>query len=502
MDIEDVEVFVGIDVGKAEHWATALTGDGKKLFDKALPNSEDRLREVYQRLGEHGRVLVAVDQPATIGALAVAVAQDMGITVGYLPGLSMRRIADQAPGQCQDRREGRRGDRRRRPHHAPHSQVHRHFGRGRGRVEYAHRLRAWTWPARTSQTEGPYPGPVCTQTPPSPRDCAGQVARTRQRAGGDRRLAHPRPPAQGRAGAYRRQAPNPTGADGMPPGRRPSPTPWASRPSWSLVPTRPGWCCPTRHRPAHRPPAPNATMSPPRPVALAGGPPSFCPAPDHPCPGVGVPAAAVFLAETAGRTFPTGAQLASYAGLTPVTRRSGSSIRGEVRLPRGQQAPQTRHVPVSLRIPQIRPRIPGLLRTQTRPGQAPQPSRTRPRPPPHPHPIRHDPPRLPLRPTSPTTTHRRLTNHIGAPPGSGAAGRECCPRDPAVGDSTAGAAEKTTHGRGNFINLDAAAGTPRLWRRPRSPSLPARAASANDFFRQARGNHFSGRDAPADAASG
>ncbi len=46
-------------------------------------------------------------------------------------------------------------------------------------------------------------------------------------------------------------------------------------------------------------------------------------------PGVGVPAAAVFLAETAGRTFPTGAHLASYAGLTPVTRRSGSSIRGE-----------------------------------------------------------------------------------------------------------------------------------------------------------------------------
>ena len=34
---------------------------------------------------------MVVDQPATIGALAVAVAQDMGITVGYLPGLSMRR---------------------------------------------------------------------------------------------------------------------------------------------------------------------------------------------------------------------------------------------------------------------------------------------------------------------------------------------------------------------------------------------------------------------------
>ena len=46
-------------------------------------------------------------------------------------------------------------------------------------------------------------------------------------------------------------------------------------------------------------------------------------------PGIGVPAAAVFIAETLGRTFDSGAHLASYAGLTPVTRRSGSSIRGE-----------------------------------------------------------------------------------------------------------------------------------------------------------------------------
>ena len=53
------------------------------------------------------------------------------------------------------------------------------------------------------------------------------------------------------------------------------------------------------------------------------------PGPDHTCPGSGVPAAAVFLAETLGKTFNTGAQLASYAGLAPVTRRSGSSIRGE-----------------------------------------------------------------------------------------------------------------------------------------------------------------------------
>ena len=47
-------------------------------------------------------------------------------------------------------------------------------------------------------------------------------------------------------------------------------------------------------------------------------------------PAIGVPAAAVLAGRDPGQGPPdTGAQLASYAGLAPVTRRSGSSIRGE-----------------------------------------------------------------------------------------------------------------------------------------------------------------------------
>lgn len=47
-------------------------------------------------------------------------------------------------------------------------------------------------------------------------------------------------------------------------------------------------------------------------------------------PGIGVrPAATSFIAETLGRTSDTGVHWASYAGLTPVTRQSESSIRGE-----------------------------------------------------------------------------------------------------------------------------------------------------------------------------
>ena len=101
---DEVSVFVGLDVGKGEHHAVALDRGGNRLFDKALPNDETRLRSVLERLTTHGLVLLVVDQPATIGALPVAVAQDMGAVVGYLPGLAMRRIADLHPGEAKTER--------------------------------------------------------------------------------------------------------------------------------------------------------------------------------------------------------------------------------------------------------------------------------------------------------------------------------------------------------------------------------------------------------------
>jgi hypothetical protein len=94
---ETVDVFVGVDVGKGEHHAVALNRTGRRLFDKALPNDEARLRDLIGSLKQHGNVLFIVDQPATIGALPVTVAHAEGVSVGYLPGLAMRRIADLHP---------------------------------------------------------------------------------------------------------------------------------------------------------------------------------------------------------------------------------------------------------------------------------------------------------------------------------------------------------------------------------------------------------------------
>ena len=93
-------VFCGLDVGQSEHHACAIDTTGTRLHDKPLPNDETALRAVFTALAEHGRVLVVVDQHASIGALAAALARDMGVDVAYLPGLAMRRIADLHPGQA------------------------------------------------------------------------------------------------------------------------------------------------------------------------------------------------------------------------------------------------------------------------------------------------------------------------------------------------------------------------------------------------------------------
>ena len=92
-------VFCGLDVGKAAHHVVALDTAGRRLADRPLPNDEPALRALFAQLQAHGPVLVVVDQVASIGALSIAVARARGISVAYLPGLSMRRLADLHPGE-------------------------------------------------------------------------------------------------------------------------------------------------------------------------------------------------------------------------------------------------------------------------------------------------------------------------------------------------------------------------------------------------------------------
>ena len=115
------------------------------------------------------------DQPATIGALAVAVAQDMGTAVGYLPGLSMRRIADLTPGSAKtDAKDAAviAGAARTMPHTLRAVTTS---------DEDAAALSMLTGfdldlARQVNQTEGRIRGQSFTQTPPRPRAGAGALA--------------------------------------------------------------------------------------------------------------------------------------------------------------------------------------------------------------------------------------------------------------------------------------------------------------------------------------
>lgn len=100
MTVATIAVYVGLDVGKGGHHAVALDPAGVRLRDRALPQDEGVPRAILTNLQAPGPVLLVVAQPASIGALPLAVAEAIGVRVGYLPGLTMRRVADQVPGEA------------------------------------------------------------------------------------------------------------------------------------------------------------------------------------------------------------------------------------------------------------------------------------------------------------------------------------------------------------------------------------------------------------------
>ena len=102
----EVDVWVGLDVGKKEHFADVLDNDGGRLFARAVANNQADLETLLDRAAQHGTPGLVIDQPGSIAQLALAVAARRGTPVAYVPGLVMRRAADLYPGEAKtDRRD-------------------------------------------------------------------------------------------------------------------------------------------------------------------------------------------------------------------------------------------------------------------------------------------------------------------------------------------------------------------------------------------------------------
>lgn len=103
---DEVTVWVGLDVGKEEHFAEVLDDTGERLFARGLVNDQAALEGLLDRAGEHGMPGLVIDQPGSIAQLALAVARSRDTPVAYVPGLVMRRAADLYPGEAKtDKRD-------------------------------------------------------------------------------------------------------------------------------------------------------------------------------------------------------------------------------------------------------------------------------------------------------------------------------------------------------------------------------------------------------------
>ena len=103
---EQVDVWVGLDVGKEGHFAEVLDDAGERLFTRSVVNDQAALEALLDQAAKHGTPGLVVDQPGSIAQLALAVARSRQVPVAYVPGLVMRRAADLYPGEAKtDKRD-------------------------------------------------------------------------------------------------------------------------------------------------------------------------------------------------------------------------------------------------------------------------------------------------------------------------------------------------------------------------------------------------------------
>ena len=94
MSKSEIEVFVGVDMAKGEHYAQAITTQGVELFARPVSNDQAAIEAMLNQASAHGRVAIVVDMTSSGAQLLLEVMAQQRVPVAYVNGLVMRRAAD------------------------------------------------------------------------------------------------------------------------------------------------------------------------------------------------------------------------------------------------------------------------------------------------------------------------------------------------------------------------------------------------------------------------
>lgn len=89
-----IEVFVGVDVAKGDHYACAARADGAEVLARSVRNDEASINQLIDDAAAHGAVALVIDTTSSAASLLLEAAARREVPVAYVTGLAMRRAAD------------------------------------------------------------------------------------------------------------------------------------------------------------------------------------------------------------------------------------------------------------------------------------------------------------------------------------------------------------------------------------------------------------------------
>jgi transposase len=93
-DHRSIDVFVGVDMAKQDHYAHVIDRAGTDLFDRSVVNDEATISRLIDDASQHGCVALVIDMPSSSAQMLLAVARKREVPVAYVTGLQMRRAAE------------------------------------------------------------------------------------------------------------------------------------------------------------------------------------------------------------------------------------------------------------------------------------------------------------------------------------------------------------------------------------------------------------------------